>query len=114
MSLNTEQVAFTRDVGKLLYYAALKHIDIILAEAYRTPYQAAEYARTGKGIKNSAHCKKLAVDLFRYKDGTVSWDHADYVELGEYWKSIDPKNKWGGDFRSRDAVHFSRAYKGVY
>ena len=113
MSLNAKQVEFTRNVGKLLQYASLSSQPVILAEAYRTPYQAAEYARTGKGIKNSAHCKKLAVDLFRFRDGTVSWHWHDYQSLGRYWCSLDPLNRWGGDFKNRDAVHFSMEHNGV-
>lgn len=113
MSLNAEQVEFTRNVGWLLVWAEDNNRPVILAEAYRTAYQAAEYARTGKGIKNSAHCKKLAVDLFRYKNGTISWKRSDYEALGAYWKSLSPENAWGGDFKNRDCVHFSRAHKGV-
>ena len=113
MSLNAKQVEFTRDVGKLLNYASLSSQPVILAEAYRTAYQAAEYARTGKGIKNSAHCKKLAVDLFRVREGTVSWRRSDYAALGTYWRNLHPENRWGGDFKSRDCVHFSRLHNGV-
>ena len=113
MSLNAKQVEFTRDVGKLLSYASLSSQPVILAEAYRTAYQAAEYARTGKGIKNSAHCKKLAVDLVRVRDGVVSWARHDYHSWGQYWKNLHPDNRGGGDFKSRDCVHFSRKHGGV-
>ena len=113
MSLNAKQVIFTRNVGSLLRWASMTSQPVILAEAYRTAYQAAEYARTGKGIKNSAHCKKLAVDLFRFRDGTVSWRRSDYEGLARYWKGLDPLNRWGGDFKSRDCVHFSMEHQGI-
>ena len=113
MSLNQKQARFTRCVGKLIQYATRTNMDIILAEAYRTPEQAAIYAKEGKGIKNSVHTKKLAVDIFRYKDGTITWNHDDYQELGDYWKSLDDDARFGGDFRNRDSVHFSFIHNGV-
>ena len=113
MSLNAKQAEFTRCVGLLLTWAADNGKPVILAEAYRTPEQAEIYARNGKGIKNSAHCKKLAVDVFRYKNGSVSWDNKDYEALGDFWKSLHPLARWGGDFANRDCVHFSLEHQGV-
>jgi len=113
MSLNKKQVEFTKCVGRLLHAAHQQGIDVILAEAYRTPEQARWYAEQGKGIVNSVHTKKLAVDLFVYKDGTVSWDKADYSRLGGIWKALHPLARWGGDFKRRDAVHFSFFHNGV-
>ena len=113
MSLNHKQMMFASDVGKLLTYATRTGQPVILAEAFRTAYQAKEYARTGKGIKNSAHCKKLAVDLFRYEDGTIIWRRNAYYDLGKYWKGLRVGNVWGGDWKRRDCVHFSRLHKGV-
>lgn len=113
MTLNAKQVIFTRNVGKLLQWASLASLPVILAEAYRTPEQARIYAEQGKGIINSAHCKKLAVDLFRVADGTVTWRRSDYEALGKYWKQLHPLNRWGGDFKNRDCVHFSMEHNGV-
>jgi hypothetical protein len=113
MSLNKKQARFTECLGELLTYATATGQYVILAEAYRTPEQAAIYAKQGKGIKNSVHTKKLAVDLFRYKDGSVTWDRDEYQKLGDYWKTLDPDARWGGDFRNRDAVHFSFTHNGV-
>lgn len=113
MSLNAKQADFTRHVGKLLTWCARYEIDVILAEAYRTPEQAAIYAKQGRGIKNSTHTKKLAVDLFILKDGVPSWDPEDYRPLGRYWKACHDLARWGGDFKNRDAVHFSFEHGGV-
>ena len=113
MSLNAKQALFTECIGRLLRYAFANGLPVIIAEAYRTPEQAEIYARQGKGIKNSVHRKKLAVDLFRFKNGTISWDKKDYEDLGRYWKSLNPDARWGGDFKNRDAVHFSFEHNGV-
>jgi hypothetical protein len=51
--------------------------------------------------------------MFRYLDGTVTWKHADYEAMGKKWKSMHELCRWGGDFKGRDAVHFSFEHKGV-
>lgn len=112
MTLNEKQVLFTKTLGRLLAYAARRNIDVILAEAFRTTEQARIYHKKGKGIINSVHCKKLAADLFIYKDGTVTWDPEDYRQLGEHWKKLNDFCRWGGDFKGRDAVHFSFEHNG--
>ena len=113
MGLNSKQARFTRCVGKLISHAFATRREVILAEAYRTKEQAQWYKDKGVGILNSAHRKKLAVDLFVYKNGTISWNQDDYTFLGNYWKSLDPDARWGGDFSNRDAVHFSFEHNGV-
>lgn len=87
--------------------------EIIEAESFRPTWVAEEYARRGKGIKNSVHTKKLARDLFRVVNGRVSWRLEDYAAIGAEWKSRNPLARWGGDFRNRDAVHFSFEHNGV-
>ena len=113
MSLNKKQVEFSRVMAKFQVWCFQMGYEFIEGESYRTPYQAKEYARLGKGIMNSTHCKKLARDLFRYKDGTVTWNHSDYEAMGQQWKRMHPLARWGGDFKGRDAVHFSFEHKGV-
>lgn len=113
MSLNAKQAEFTRCLGRLLVWCEDNNIHVIGAELYRTPAQARLYASEGRGIVNSVHTKKLAIDLFIYKDGTVSWEMDDYAAIGAYWKSLNEVARWGGDFKNRDAVHFSFLHQGV-
>ena len=113
MSLNQKQVLFTKTLGEFLVWCAKNGHETILAEAYRTPEQAAIYAKQGKGIKNSVHTKKLAADVFLMKNGTITWDHDDYVVLGEKWESMNELARWGGRFKNRDSVHFSFEHNGV-
>ncbi len=87
---------------------------IRMGETYRPPFTAKEYARLGKGIKNSNHCKKLAGDAFLSLDGTsVTWDNDDYIPLAELWTSMHPLARAGHYFRGRDSVHFSFEHNGV-
>jgi len=112
MGLNTKQAEFTQCLGEFITWCFDNGYPVILAEAYRTPEQAALNADAGVGILNSVHCKKLAADMFRVKDGTVTWAFEDYEPLGAEWKTKHDDARWGGDFGSKDAVHFSFEHKG--
>jgi hypothetical protein len=113
MTLNDKQVLFTSLLGQLLQWCDRYGYPVILAEAYRTPEQAALYAKQGKGIKNSVHTKKLAADLFAVVDGRVTWEHGSYEPIGRKWKSLHELCRWGGDFKNRDCVHFSLWHNGI-
>ncbi len=113
MTLNQKQVEFTATLGVFLVWCAKNHYDVILAEVFRPPEQAKLMAKTGKGIANSNHRKKLAADMFRYLNNTVTWKREDYAAMGKKWKSMHELARWGGDFKGRDAVHFSFEHNGV-
>jgi len=115
VTINEKQAQFALHIARLICWAFDRGIPVIGAEWYRTPEQAEIYARQGKGIKNSNHCKKLALDLFCVDPeiGGVTWEYAPYRALGEQWKKMHPLARWGGDFKGRDAVHFSFEHNGV-
>lgn len=64
------------------------------------------------GIVKSLHRVKLAFDLVLFRRGRPCWDSETYRELGEFWKSLHPLCRWGGDFRNPDGGHFSIAHQG--
>lgn len=113
MTLGQKQELFARLFGELIVWVYQQGYALRLGEVLRTPEQAEIYAKAGKGIKNSAHTRKLAADIFLVKDGKVTWDTDDYLELGVHWKGMHELCRWGGDFRNRDAVHFSLYHNGV-
>lgn len=113
MKLNAKQVEFTRCQAEFQVWCFENGYPIIEAESFRPRWVAEEYARRGIGIKNSVHTKKLGRDLFRVVDGKISWNIEDYAPLGAEWKRRHKLARWGGDFRNRDAVHFSFEHNGV-
>ena len=108
MKLSQQQSAFTQDVVKLLTWMFDNGYAVTFAEAYRTPEQAAIYAKDGRGIKDSLHCQRLAIDLNLFKDGNYLTNTEDYEPAGIYWESLNPLNKWGGRFTRKDGNHFER------
>jgi len=101
------QKKFVFNVSRLIGYIYDHKYTCTFGEAYRTPEQAAIYAKEGKGIFDSQHCKRLAIDLHLFDAaGKYLTDVEDYKQFGQYWKSLDPKNRWGGDFHLLDGNHF--------
>lgn len=109
MKLQVQQAAFAHDIAKLIMYVFEQGFTVTFGEAYRTQEQAEIYEKEGKGIRDSLHCKRLAIDIFIFnKEGNLLQEKHDYEPFGEYWASLDPKNRWGGIFPRVDCVHFER------
>lgn len=108
MLLNEAQRAFARDTVKLLSHIEDSGYSFTYGEAMRSAEQAAIYAKEGKGIIISLHCKRLAIDINLFKDDIYLDKSQDYKVLGDYWKSLHLNNRWGGDFHRVDGNHFER------
>ena len=113
MKLGKKQELFADLLGQFLIWIYEQGYAIRMGEVYRPEVTADHYARTGKGIRNSLHCKKLAADLYLVKDGKVTWALEDYELLGTHWESMHELCCWGGRFKNRDAVHFSVTHQGI-
>lgn len=89
--------------------------EVTLGEAWRSPETCALYATEGKGIKNSNHQNRLAMDLNLFKDGELLTAYTDYWKAGDVWKRIPGpyKHVWGGDFKMIDVYHFAIEHDGV-
>lgn len=63
-------------------------------------------------VRHSKHQDKLAVDIFLLEKGDFITSPiitlpSSYKPLGDFWKSLDLKNRWGGDFKGLvDPFHF--------
>lgn len=116
MTLSQKQRLFTKLVSQLIQWSYTNGYELTFGEAYRTPEQAAIHAAAGKGIKNSNHTRRLAVDLNLFVGGEYRADSEDYKPLGVFWKSLSTPEAqccWGGDFSKPDGNHFSLEYEGV-
>ena len=113
MSLSQKQQLFTLMVSKLITWAYANNYTLTFGEAYRTPEQAALNAKAGKGISNSLHTKRLAIDMNLFIDGVYRIASEDYKPLGEYWESLGNGAAWGGRFSKPDGNHFSLSHEGV-
>jgi hypothetical protein len=107
MTLRERQSLFARLVGLLIEWAYANGYEITFGEAWRTPEQAARNELAGIGTRNSLHCDRLAIDLNLFRDGQYLSDTENHKPLADYWKSLHPDCRWGGDFARRDGNHYS-------
>jgi len=110
MSLVQEQAAFLLDATKLVQYATEQGFVVTGGELWRTPEQQQVYVKTGRSkTMASNHLRRLAIDLNFFKDGQLTYDIATLKPIGAYWESLNPANRWGGNFKSfKDVPHFER------
>jgi len=111
MTLSEKQQKFTVMIGRLIEWAEKNGYGLTFGEAYRTPDQAQMNAKSGKGIANSLHTQRLAVDFNLFINGQYQTDSATYKPLGEFWESLG--GAWGGRFSRPDGNHFSLEHNGV-
>jgi hypothetical protein len=130
MSLSAKQSTFAQNIAKLIQKIAASGDACTFGEVYRTQTQAwvnslpsnsvlkavtangeVRYPNPvgGVGVLHSAHMQRLAVDLNLFRAGVLIGTLEDFRPYGEYWKSLDPLNHWGGDFQHPrpDPAHFS-------
>jgi len=114
MTLSQKQQEFAQCLAEFITWIYTQGWSVRIGEVYRPPFTAREYARTGRGIINSVHTKKCAVDLFLSLDGvSVTWRNEDYAPLAEKWESLHDLARAGHYFRNRDSVHFSFEHNGI-
>lgn len=107
MLLQEKQALFARNVAKLIEHIYSSGFSVTFGEAYRTAEQANIYAKQGKGVTNSLHRKRLAIDLNLFSpDGKFLTNVKDHEPFGLYWASLHPANRWGGDFKRLDGNHY--------
>lgn len=110
-TLLDKQMYFTEMTAQFILFAVHKGYRLTYGETYRTPEQAELNAKSGKGIKNSLHIMRLAVDFNVFKEGRLLLKGSDFTDLGEFWESLG--GTWGERFSKPDGNHFSLSYNGV-
>lgn len=114
MKLSEKQIIFSKNIASLIVYADMIGIDLTFGDAFRNDFTQKQYVKLGLSkTLNSLHRKRLAVDFNFFIDGKLTYDFEDIKELGKFWLTLHPKNRWGGDFNKNsiqdgfvDVPHF--------
>ena len=98
MSLGSAQKEFVRDIADLIIWAYVQGYTLTFGDAYRDPRVHGEYGEERKSYASSKseHKRRLAVDLNLFIDGHYQPTTEAHKPLGDRWKSMNPKNVWGG------------------
>jgi len=103
------QGEFARALSKLIINAYSQGWVVTLAWSYRSP----EVNNLIGGHPRSTHVYRLAQDLNLFINGVYQRDSESHRPLGEYWKTLHPLARWGGDFTRPDGNHYSFEWQGV-
>jgi len=110
VTLRQQQSLFVQLVAQLIEHAYASGFELTFGEAWRTPEQARANAAAGKGISNSLHIDRLAIDLNLFHNGTYMTGTEAHRVLGEWWEQLHPLCRWGGRFN--DGNHYSLEWQG--
>ncbi|HET8885245.1 MAG TPA: M15 family metallopeptidase [Salinimicrobium sp.] len=103
MTLSEKQRIFTRNIAKLIEYAYCNNIELTFGHAWRSEEEQRRLVNEGKSqTMNSNHLNRLAVDFNVFVDGELTWKWEDIKPLGDYWETLNDKNRWGGDWNNNE------------
>lgn len=112
--LRSKQKTFTQNVAHLIAFAFRNGFELTFGEVYRTPEQQQLYFNKGLSkTLNSRHLQRLAVDFNIFKNGQLLSKPIDIKPLGDYWITLHPDNRWGGDW-NRDGDLSDEKFKDPY
>ncbi len=114
MRLREAQSLFAKQFAQFVLWLYEEGYEVTFGEAQRPVEMADLYLATDKSRagRNSLHCKKLAFDIFIFKDGKLIEKKQTLESVGKKWESMDSLNSWGGFFVSLyDYPHFSRGFE---
>lgn len=108
--LSEIQAEFLLQVCDLIRAATNSGFQVTGGELQRTPEQQAIYVKAGRSkTMESNHLRKCAIDLNFIRDGKLVTDQKLLQPLGDFWESLHPNNRWGGNWKSfKDMPHFER------
>ena len=116
------QAEFLLNFCSLVDFATAQGFTVTAGELLRPVEMQKIYVETGRSkTMNSKHLQKLAGDLNFFlpsAEGKLVYICSVHQlePLGRYWESLNPKNRWGGNFdmdwsredNFKDAPHFER------
>ncbi len=116
MKLIAHQFAFVRDLAKFYDFVENSGDMCTLGESFRTTAMQEIYVKNGLSkTLDSNHPKRLAQDLNFFIKGILTYKKEDLQRYGDFWESLSPENRWGGNFPKWfpgsdfiDTPHFER------
>ena len=130
MKLVQLQWEFMKDVKKLLDFIEQEGDFIVTGGELFRPYDMQLLYFYGKRVRevngelvfvndkrkswtlHSKHLQRLAIDLnfFELIDGkpNLTYDKEKLQKFGDFWESLSPLNKWGGNWKNPDTPHFQK------
>jgi hypothetical protein len=113
-----KQCLFARRISEFIPKAYGMGYLLNFGEAWRPEIVAKMYESLGKGISNSLHWSRLAIDLNayfegKYLDASQPWHIPHLERLGKLWESMGEGCTWGGRFKDRDYNHYSMMHNGI-
>lgn len=100
MTLREKRCLITSLIPRLIDFVISQGLEIAIDDAK---------ARDGH-MRNSLHYLGLAVDFNLYRGGVYLTKTEDHRLAGEYWKTLHPLCRWGGDWG--DGNHYSVEHGG--
>lgn len=103
--MREKQSIFLKNVAKLILWAFENGYELTGGELLRTEEQ--HKLNVSKGISKadrSRHQDRLAIDLMLFIKGVYKTDTPSYKPLGDYWVSLHPLNRWGGDWNKNGKI----------
>jgi hypothetical protein len=108
MNLTDKQQKFAIMTSHLIRWCWFSDIRVTYGETFRPKETCELYAKQGRGIANSLHNIRLAVDFNAFIAGEYQVGPEPYDKMHDYWDSI------GGAARIEDDLgHFSLEHEGV-
>ncbi|NRA92176.1 MAG: M15 family metallopeptidase [Psychroserpens sp.] len=103
MKLSQKQRIFTRNIGCLIEYSYHIDIELTFGHAWRSLEEQKRLKKEGKSkTLKSKHLDRLAVDFNFFINGKLTYDYHKIKPLGDYWESLHPDNRWGGDWNKNN------------
>lgn len=113
LTLSQKQRLFTKLAAQLIAWANANGYELTLGDAYRDPRVHGDMgSKKSYSSANSSHKERLAIDLNLFKSGDYLTTTEAHKPLGDYWKSLHPDCRWGGDFKRADGNHYSMTHQG--
>lgn len=114
MRLSDQQFEFAQDSILLELWMIRQGYKFTYGEAWRSDEEQKRLfdARLSDIEGRGPHGNRLAKDYNIWVNGNLTYEKELLKLIGEYWKILNPLNRWGGDFKvdekKWDTGHFER------